>query len=1338
VSAADNLAKATKDKAQAAKNLVDGKVDAAANAVTGTTDDVANAAKGKSAAAKAAVDESTDHAASTITNATDKAATAAKDKAAAAKDLVDGKVNAAADKVNAATANVASSITGKVDASRAAADETIDAAANAINEGVRKADEAAKAAGDAVNGATDKTAAAVTKSTDSAIERAVAFVKPIKAAVSSILGKADTAIEYVVDIVKAVQQMLTCVAVKGPQIVTDIVEEGRKGITAVQRMIEEAMKGVDQANVNNVIMPDWDRVNKAKEEMRCVGKVMRDFANIFDRMTAVADGGSGPPANPGGTSPPDEAIAQGAKKAEKMSLEASSGYSFKTVTAEIQSRTVALGLQSAAVVRETSSGAQPPGRANQALDAAEAKAKALGSSETVKAMEQAGQMFVPSLDLLAAAVRLLPSLPPAAIITWEVIKHGTSSKLPVSKATVANKAYRELQKQLTGMRSSIGDFKSNLLHAEIVAPKVMSALTTVSSGIGVVDAAVAALQIAVNDMVLAPLDINQKRRRRRRLLGGEKAGTTAGSAPAPGNADIAAMLAKIEAKQDKLENTVRSEVGAVRGAVTEMGDSMSQQLDSVAANVRAMKIESSAESKLASAARMDKNRNDMRHLARPGQVLACPENFDKTPPANQKPGQRSYESKMLFQKRHNLLKEELRIPPSMTYGVAVTISIEVEVEVGMQLEWARCERRLPDLTSCNRIVSLIRSIMSDPHAKDKCIKMDKSENPTKAPKGVVPRGAGAFLRDKLKTSSLAKELIFCARGYHTMLKWTPEEKTQVIDMAMRLWRLITKNKPIATEANPEEKLGDYCKTLPSQLAVAEKLFGGNRDKSLGLKPGSTLTLIGGKGKKFCSDTAKKGVVCNRPAAEGSEIFTISSNTDGKITLKGGRGHKYCADTDRGVVCDRDSAGAWTRFTFEPKGVNKIAIKGGRSGKYCGDDDGGKVVCNLDSASASNKGATTFKYESTDKGVAQEAGRDTSLLDVGVAKGSGSSSGGSSSSSSSSGSGSGSSSGSGSTAIPKEVPHTGDVTLVVVPYMYSSVLSYAVLNLAILVVQLEGELDLELFSIHVPIHIYVNARTPMMKGATKPSPGLLIRSRPFMRTLNGKLFAKIKVFGFSYETPTIDFTGLKFFLFELCKGSGTLKKSCTVADSTFQIDEPEAMDPMERPPTTGMCTPCFLGPHKGQMSLSALLKGGATGHTSIRCFPSPIRVAQFSGLLFMPNEHANVVPLGQDDFLGVDNGNENLGNYFFEWLHSVRDNVVGRLEQAGHKYPGKDGKTNILKAELLDHLNEARTFPHYKESFPKCLHKGRSECGNGLGYKNVEMLAICDEVRRLVGGLHISG
>jgi len=93
---------------------------------------------------------------------------------------------------------------------------------------------------------------------------------------------------------------------------------------------------------------------------------------------------------------------------------------------------------------------------------------------------------------------------------------------------------------------------------------------------------------------------------------------------------------------------------------------------------------------------------------------------------------------------------------------------------------------------------------------------------------------------------------------------------------------------------------------------------------------------------------------------------------------------------------------------------------------------------------------------------------------------------------------------------------------------------------------------------------------------KPTIGAMLSSRPYIRTLSGRLFAKITLFGRSFVSPPLDWTGLKFFIGRWCKTFGETMTGKCFADGQGYPKYTQRLDPPMRPATgTQSCVPCFF-------------------------------------------------------------------------------------------------------------------------------------------------------------------
>jgi hypothetical protein len=186
----------------------------------------------------------------------------------------------------------------------------------------------------------------------------------------------------------------------------------------------------------------------------------------------------------------------------------------------------------------------------------------------------------------------------------------------------------------------------------------------------------------------------------------------------------------------------------------------------------------------------------------------------------------------------------------------------------------------------------------------------------------------------------------------------------------------------------------------------------------------------------------------------------------------------------------------------------------------------------------------------------------------------------------------------------------EITVAVVPYIYASILAFAVVNLSIKVVELEGELNLELFSVHIPISLYVSEKPSLVEGATEGSPGMLIVAEPWVRSMSGRFFATITIFGKAFQTPAVDWTGLRLTLTSLCKGFGYLQSRC---GTSTEIDNvlPVPQDPRLRPHGTGTCYPCFVN-HDTSVATGIDAESGITEITNSALVGSGIDTDSFFG------------------------------------------------------------------------------------------------------------------------------
>ena len=935
---------------------------------------------------------------------------------------------------------------------------------------------------------------------DGVINNITKVVGKYKTMLSGALGKASSAVNFVVDITLAVEGMLECAAIKGPKNVMIVVAEGRKGVVAVGRTIAKGVKKIQDAVkiakgekvaeapvADPIEWPDFSKVDRAKKEMKCVLTSLDTVAGLFNRVNLPFLGNA------------------------------------LNKTRELAAR---------------------------AEDQAVAAKNDAEGSEVIVNLRKALKIVNPALDLLKVVAELLPKLSPAAVATYDVIKAGSNkqAKLPKSKAQSATKAFRGIIRALGALKTQIASFKTSLLAAKIVAPKILAVLGTINTGIGIMIAAIDVLKTAVVDMTLtAGGDLNKVFRRRllklkaagkaRKVSGGGGGGGGGSSGTA---SDMIAVLAKMNQLEDEVATAREATVAAVKTSAEDMSDKMDDQADSLQAIVRKSGGGAGGDGAVDGAfAPTPKTKSK---LGKPGSFLSCPSNYIKTPAPGSTTKSKYFDTRMIFEKRKTILKESLRVPPSMTYGVVITLSIEVEVEVGMQLEWARCERELPSIDKCEDVIKLFHGTLSV--GKEKC----KAEDVDAKAAGDPP---GRFTRRMFKNALMAKMILFCVKGHGPMLGWSEEDVTKGLNLAKHLCKLTNPLKKSASNSKATHQYGKYCDDSPPLLEWLQTKL------ASGLLPGAP--------------------------APGT--------------------------------------------------------------------------------------ATSSGSES-----------ESSLIVQG---------------------------------------HTGDVVLVVVPYMYASVLAFAVLNIKVLAIELEGSLDLELFSVHVPVEISVHTRVSLTKGIPgakprKPSPGLMVRSKPFIRTLNGRLVASIKIFGFSFASPVVDFTGIKLTLFELCKGMGTYGHMCAETGG-LPMDQAEIIDPELLPQSTRSCIPCVPGKHNGASFFGT--QTGLADFANIQCPPTPMRVMQTAGLVLSPDDtEMNLIPVGAYAGGNVPETGAtagiNVGTFLFRHMFKNAKTLENQFRDSGHLANCPD------KGRLGEML------------FSK-MDRGAMRTGNdgephSIGYKHIDLVALCDE------------
>jgi hypothetical protein len=781
------------------------------------------------------------------------------------------------------------------------------------------------------------------------------------------------------------------------------------------------------------------------------------------------------------------------------------------------------------------------------------------SNPAVAIAEKAAGLVSPVLDLLASLMELMHAMPDAGIEAVKILQKGKKGagkkKMALSvsagSARTALGALRKLLATIGPVRDSCNNLKREILSTASAESKVVSVMQAMDTGLGIVETALIALKNKISDASAGGADDGGSTdlSGRRRLLA---LTTTSDGSPEDLDVQAAKSTTASRSTADVLKELV-VEMKEVRKDVvdtrTHLSDSLDSTVDQLSAQMRAVSRKVGASSGGGPADQTKKSGERKRAVfRRPGSQIKCPDTYSFVGGRKARLAGR----KSIFQKNKRLLKESVFIPPSLTFGVAITVSIEVEVNIGMQIEFARCIRDPPTVKNCRKISKLFETSFESIRAKGNCKVMDVA-----AEKADV--NPGAMYRAFFKSSSLAEQLSTCVRVHGSIkgrMEWTPEQHTQAITTV----RWLIRNVKVQDEYKEWRKRHGNPKTEDGKKLEAH---------------GAYCTMMGGGRLSMLTATFAKAetVVARLGAAKTKEQATA---------------------------------------------------------------------------------ITTSKDE---------------------------------------------------------------ITVAVVPYIYASILAFAVVNLSVKVVSLEGELNLELFSVHVPISLYVSEKASLKEGATKGSPGMLIVAEPWVRSMSGRFFATITIFGKSFQAPAVDWTGLRMTLTSLCKGFGFLESHC---GPSTQINNvlPEPLDPRRRPQSTGTCVPCFVnhdvyadeeanmsdkrGERKGFFdkmggavadTVGGAIKSGidmassafrtADPQNSIVCPATPIRAVQFAGFI-SPSEvkdKSDIFNMGASS-KQFNDGN-NLGNQFFKnlALTSVRRAWSNDLIEMG--YVSKGAK------DLLDHIFNAK-------------------------------------------------
>ena len=397
-------------------------------------------------------------------------------------------------------------------------------------------------------------------------------------------------------------------------------------------------------------------------------------------------------------------------------------------------------------------------------------------------------------------------------------------------------------------------------------------------------------------------------------------------------------------------------------------------------------------------------REEFRERIASSEDILCPENFQPMNPNVKKP-----HKKRIFQKQAQLLKQELVVPSSLTYGVAITITIEIEMDLGMDVQFLSCEREVPPLENCMALAELYITTFSQDFDEQVCVNMDKDLSGAG-----TNRNPGVWYRKIFKGTE--NQLTYCVQSY---LQKTERVNTMPNDIAPKSIKVSAANTQNAFE-------------VTRFLALNSKADPGRRTIANMTSSSASASIV---------DTY--GEYCSRLPAMLKKLHIALVNIKEQLT---------------------------SEITVENEKI--VALKNFQNGTS-----------------------------------------------------------------------------------------TGDTTLVIQPKMYAALLSFAVINVKFAILELEGELDLELFSLHLPVTVVVNLKPSIRADPQKtlhvdaalfdgkPTIGAMLSSRPYIRTLSGRLFAKITLFGRSFVSPPVDWTGLKFFINHWCISFGASMDGKCFPDGT---------------------------------------------------------------------------------------------------------------------------------------------------------------------------------------------
>lgn len=110
--------------------------------------------------------------------------------------------------------------------------------------------------------------------------------------------------------------------------------------------------------------------------------------------------------------------------------------------------------------------------------------------------------------------------------------------------------------------------------------------------------------------------------------------------------------------------------------------------------------------------------------------------------------------------------------------------------------------------------------------------------------------------------------------------------------------------------------------------------------------GQTVWLRGSNGQYVSSENGQAAMICNRPAAQGWEYFTVIDAGNGKIALRGSNGQYVSSENGvAAMMCNRSSIGGWEAFDWVQNSNGTISLRG-NNGQFVSSENGQSgMMCN---------------------------------------------------------------------------------------------------------------------------------------------------------------------------------------------------------------------------------------------------------------------------------------------------------------------------------------------------------------------------------------------------------